>query len=163
MSMKRTASIGFIVAAFVFILDQASKAWVLSALSNPPYKIEVTSFLNLIQAWNRGVTFGLLKAGNPYAVWVLIGVALLLSCALVIWIFQAENKMISSCFGLILGGALGNILDRIRFEAVTDFLDFHIMGYHWYTFNGADTAIVIGVALILIDQMYQLYKEKCLK
>ncbi len=76
-----------------------------------------------------------------------------------LWIWQARTKMMSLAFGLVLGGAIGNLSDRLRFGAVTDFLDFHIYGYHWYTFNIADCAIVIGVGLILLEYLKEIWSE----
>jgi signal peptidase II len=158
--MKSKPLLGMIAFIMTFLLDQASKWAVLSALGHPPYKIELTSFFNIILVWNKGISFGLFPAGSPAGIWVLIAIAALLSLTLTIWMFQAESLLQSFCFGMILGGALGNILDRIRFGAVTDFLDFHVLGYHWYTFNIADSGIVVGVLLILLQQACHLYKEK---
>ena len=96
----------------------------------------------------------MLAAGSAYEVWMLIIVAVCISFLLGLWIWQAESRFSSLCFGLILGGALGNVMDRFLYGAVVDFLDFHIFGYHWYTFNIADCGIVIGAVLLVIQMIF---------
>lgn len=151
---------GFILAGAVLCLDQASKWVILNQVMVPPHTVSVTSFLNIILAWNRGISFGLLSSDNPYSVWILATVAFGFSAILMLWIWKAETRVTTVAFGFILGGAIGNLSDRLRFGAVTDFLDFHLYGYHWYTFNIADAAIVGGVALILVEQVKELQSAK---
>lgn len=148
---------GLGLAGIIFILDQVSKWVVLNHLMVPPQTMPVTSFFNIVLAWNRGVSFGLLSSSNPYSVWILAAIAFTFAAVLTFWIVRAETKVMALAFGLILGGAVGNLLDRLRFGAVTDFLDFHAYGYHWYTFNVADSAIVLGVGLILLEYLKEIW------
>lgn len=152
--------VGMGLATFVVILDQLSKWVVLNYLMVPPQTLSITSFLNIVLTWNRGVSFGLLSSSNPYGPWLLAAIAFTFIAVIILWIFQAETKIMALAFGLVLGGAVGNLSDRLRFGAVTDFLDFHAFGYHWYTFNVADTAIFMGVALILLEYLKEVWSEK---
>lgn len=147
------------LAALVITLDQVSKWIVLNHLMVPPQTISVTSFFNVVLAWNRGISFGLLSSSNPYSPWILAAIAACFIAVISLWIWQAETKVMALAFGMVLGGAIGNLSDRVRFGAVTDFLDFHAFGYHWYTFNIADTAIVIGVTLILLEYLKEIWSE----
>lgn len=144
---------GIGVAFLVFSLDQLSKWLVLNHLMIPPKTIPITSFLNIVLAWNRGISFGLLSSHHPYHVWFLTTMALGISAVLLFWIWKAETKITSLAFGLVLGGAIGNITDRLCFGAVMDFIDFYLYGYHWYTFNIADYGIVLGVGLMILDYL----------
>lgn len=150
---------GMGLATLVVVLDQISKWVVLNHLMVPPHTLPVTSFFNIILAWNRGVSFGLLSTSSPYGPWLLATIACGFIAVLILWIWQAETKMMAVAFGLVLGGAIGNLTDRLRFGAVTDFLDFHALGYHWYTFNIADSAIVVGVALILLEYLKEVWSK----
>jgi signal peptidase II len=147
---------GMGLAAFVLIFDQLSKWVVLNHLMVPPKTLLVTSFFNIVLTWNRGVSFGLFSSTNFYGPWLLAAIAFAFIAVIILWVWQAETKIMALAFGAVLGGAIGNLLDRLRFGAVTDFLDFHALGYHWYTFNIADAAIVIGVALILFEYLREL-------
>jgi signal peptidase II len=150
---------GMGLATFVLILDQISKWVVLNHLMVPPQTFPITSFFNIILTWNRGVSFGLFSSTNLYGPWLLAAIAFAFIGVIILWVWQAETKIMALAFGSVLGGAIGNLLDRLRFGAVTDFLDFHAFGYHWYTFNIADAAIVIGVALILFEYLRELSSE----
>ena len=150
---------GMGLAAFVLILDQISKWVVLNHLMVPPQKLVVTSFFNIVLTWNRGVSFGLFSNTSVYGPWLLAAIAFGFIAVIIFWVWQAETKIMALAFGSVLGGAIGNLLDRLRFGAVTDFLDFHAFGYHWYAFNIADAAIVIGVALILFQYLKELWSE----
>lgn len=152
--------LGLGLAGFVLVLDQLTKWIVLNHLMIPPQTIRVTSFFNVILTWNRGVSFGLLSTHHTYGPWLLAGVAITFALMITVWICRAETKWMALAFGMVLGGALGNLIDRIRFGAVTDFLDFHAYGYHWYTFNIADTAIVLGVALIVLEYLKELWQQR---
>lgn len=138
----------------VFIADQWSKNLILEWFSNHHGKVTATSFMNFILAWNKGISFSLFQANSIYGMWILIAVALMIAFILIWWIITAENTFSAVCFAMILGGAFGNVVDRLRFGAVIDFIDFHVFGYHWYTFNIADSGIVVGAALLLIHQLF---------
>ncbi len=146
---------GLQIAAITLILDQLSK-WILLYevdLRNVG-PIEVTSFLNLSSVWNRGVSFGMLPANNELGRYALISFALLIIAILLIWLFRARSWMLAAAIGLVIGGALGNVVDRLFYGAVYDFLDFHAFGVHFYTFNIADAAISIGVVLLIFDSLF---------
>lgn len=139
---------GLIVAGLVLALDQATKALALSLLAEP---VTVTPFFNLVLVWNRGVSFGMLGGLGPWGPSLLTGLALAVAAVLVVWLRRERRALTSLALGLVIGGAIGNAIDRIRFGAVVDFLDFHLSGYHWPAFNVSDSAIVIGAALLILD------------
>ncbi len=152
--MKRDFfSIGVYLTALVALLDQASKWWVLNDLLAGARFVRVNAFLNLRLSLNRGVTFGLFDHEEAWMPYILIGVATLILLLLLDWLRKAETLYAGFGLGLVMGGAIGNVIDRFRFGAVVDFLDFHILDYHWYTFNLADSAIVAGVALLLLENI----------
>ena len=152
--MTRQVRIGLAlgVAVLVLLADQASKWWVLAVLDLPGRgQVAVTPFLNLTMVWNQGVTFGLLRMDNAWGPPLLAGVALAVVVLLAVWIVRAENRLIAGALGAVAGGAVGNVIDRLRFGAVVDFLHAHAWGWSWYVFNVADAAIVCGVVLLLLD------------
>lgn len=140
--------LGLVVAATVVVLDQLTKWAILTWLERA---IALTPFFNLVVVWNRGVSFGMLHSDGALAPWLLSGLALAVVVALLIWLRQVEHPLPAVGLGLIIGGAVGNVIDRVRFGAVIDFLDVHAMGWHWPAFNVADSAICIGAALLLVD------------
>jgi signal peptidase II len=146
----RNLRLGLGVALAVISLDQATKAWMLGLIFNPPRVIEVAPFFNLAPAWNRGVSFGLLSHESPWAPWLLTGLAIAIVAFLLRWLSRAENGVVAAALGLVLGGAIGNAVDRLRFGAVVDFLDFHAAGWHFWAFNLADAAITVGAATLLL-------------
>jgi signal peptidase II len=133
-----------------FLLDQATKWLVLNHVMNPPQVIPVTDFFNLVLGFNTGVSFGMF--GEAPA-WILMAFTLAIVAGLLGWIKRTDNRLTAAALGLIVGGALGNLLDRLRQGAVTDFLDFYIGSYHWPAFNLADVAIVCGAGLLLIESV----------
>ena len=157
--LKRIPTLAFIVAGIIMILDQWSKWWMVTDVMNPPYVLKITSFFNIVLAMNRGVSFSLFQAGSPEGVWFLIGTTSLIVLALLIWLFKTSDKFLHLALGLVMGGAIGNIIDRFNYGAVIDFLDFHWQGRHWPAFNVADTAITIGVALIFLHSFKGEHRE----
>jgi len=145
---------GLAAAALVIVLDQLSKLWIVEVVMQPPQVIPVTSFFNLVMAWNRGVSFGLLDPGSEAGRWLLIAVALAIVAALGVWLWRIEQRLLGLAIGLIIGGALGNVIDRLRFGAVADFLDVHAAGWHFPAFNVADSAITVGATLIVADALF---------
>jgi signal peptidase II len=143
--------LGLIVAALILAADQLSKIWFLDLMQQNPAGIRVTSFFNLVMVWNTGVSFGLFSEDSALRSWTLIGVSVAVMIWLLIWLWRAEHRLAAIALGGIIGGAIGNVIDRIRFGAVFDFLDFHAFGWHWPAFNVADSAIVVGVGLLLLD------------
>ena len=133
-----------------FLLDQATKWWILNHVMDPPQVIPVTGFFNLVLGFNTGVSFGLF--GEAPA-WLLMAFILPMVAGLLVWMTRTDSRLTAIALGLVVGGALGNLLDRLRHGAVTDFLDFYVGAYHWPAFNFADVAIVSGVALLLIESV----------
>ncbi len=145
---------GLVVAALVILFDQATKWWIIEVVMQPPRIIELTPFFNLVMGWNRGVSFGLFDGDSALNVWILPLVALAIVAALVVWLRRVQGAWLAFAIGLVIGGALGNVVDRLRFGAVADFLDFHIAGYHWPAFNVADSGITVGVAMLVLDSLF---------
>ncbi|MDQ2104789.1 signal peptidase II [Azospirillum isscasi] len=142
------------VGAMVLAADQFTKWAALEHLLAPPRLIEVTPFLNLVLGFNTGVSFGLLENDSAYGPWLLSGAALLVIAVLVVWAARSHSRTEAASFGAIAGGALGNVADRLRQGAVTDFIDLHGFGWHWPTFNVADIGITGGVGLLLITGLW---------
>ncbi len=146
--------LGLAAAVCLTVLDQLSKWFIVFNVMQPPRSIEVTPFFNIVMAWNRGVSFGMFASDSPNAPWFLTALALAIVLALLFWLWRAENRIQALAIGLVIGGAVGNVVDRLRFGAVADFLDFHWAGYHFPAFNLADSAISVGVALLLFDALF---------
>ncbi len=144
---------GLILALIVILSDQWSKWWIVDVVMSPPRVIPLNSFLNIVLVQNRGVSFGLFSSAPDWLPWALAVFALLISAALAIWLWQTDSLLLASALGLVIGGALGNVVDRIRYGTVVDFLDFHLTTFHWPAFNVADSAITIGVGLLLLDAL----------
>ena len=142
---------GVVIAIITLILDQWSKLYVFGVLykMNPPM-IEVTPFLNLVVVYNYGVSFGMFS-GIPYGSFILSAVAIIITIVLFVWMYRVKEAFVGVALGLIIGGAIGNIIDRVRIGAVADFIDFYVGDYHWPAFNVADSAVCVGVAILLID------------
>jgi len=145
---------GAALAAAVVLLDQASKWWILTAVMQPPRVIRVTPFFNLVMGWNRGVSFGLFNSDSVLNVWLLPLVVVAITAALGLWLVRAERLWLGVGLGLVIGGAIGNLVDRLRFGAVADFLDVHAFGWHWPAFNVADSGITVGAAIILLESLF---------
>jgi signal peptidase II len=156
--------LGLVLAVAIFAADQASKSWLLDylAVEGPLGRgrfVELTGFFNLVVVWNRGVSFGMFAGDLDTARWVLAGIAVLVSAVLAVWLFRTRDGLVAIGLGCVIGGALGNVVDRVRYGAVFDFLDFHAFGYHWPAFNVADSGIFVGVAALLIDGLFSRREE----
>ena len=144
--------LGLLVAAVVVIADRPVKWWAIDALADTPYGVEILPFFNLVLVENRGISFGLFGGGTlPPS--LLAAVALAVTLALVIWLRRVETRLLAAAIGLVIGGALGNVIDRFRYGAVVDFLDLHWDDFHWPAFNLADAAISVGVVVLLMDAL----------
>ena len=140
------------LAMVVLLLDQASKAWILGSFRLMEHHT-VTPFFNLVLVFNAGASFSFLADAGGWQKWFFVVLALGISLWLLGMLRQhARERLLPAALSLILGGAIGNVVDRLRFDAVVDFLDFHLAGYHWPAFNVADSAITVGVALMLWHQ-----------
>jgi signal peptidase II len=145
--------LGPIVFCFILILDLASKEWALATIA-PVGRIEVTSFFNLVMVWNHGISFGMLQTDGELGRWLLIALALAICVILVFWLRKEYRLPPTVAIWLILAGAIGNVIDRVRHGAVVDFLDFHAFGYHWPAFNVADSSIVVGAVILVVDSLF---------
>lgn len=149
--MQRWALIFIVVIA---VLDQITKQIMIGLVFEPPRLIEVTSFFNLVPVRNTGVSFGLFGTNTELARWALVGVAVVIMIALLIWLIRAGSKYITVALVLVIGGAVSNVIDRALSGAVIDFIDFHAFGVHWPAFNFADSVIVLGTAMLLYDGLF---------
>jgi signal peptidase II len=145
---------GLIVSAAVLALDQVTKWWIVFTIMRPPRIIEITPFFNLVMGWNYGISFGFLNSVPALGLWLLPMVAVVITAALGVWLYRTDRLRPALALGLIIGGALGNLVDRLRFGAVADFLDFHAWGYHWPAFNAADSAITVGAVVLILDSLF---------
>ena len=137
----------------VILLDQLTKLLVLKHFSDGSF-ITINSFFNLILAYNPGVSFSLFADNGPYNSVILTTLALMICLFLLRWMYRETNPTLRFGIALVVGGAIGNVIDRLAYGAVVDFLDFHAYGYHWPAFNVADSAICIGAALILYKSFF---------
>jgi lipoprotein signal peptidase len=156
MTHKRLTWLGAGTGLLVLAADQASKWWVLDVLHLPELRqVVVLPVLNLTFVRNPGVTFGLLNGlGDPGSNWghlLLAAIALGVVAALAVWLRRAESAIVAISIGAIAGGAIGNVIDRMRFGWVVDFIHAHVGGWSWYVFNVADAAIVCGVVALVLD------------
>lgn len=154
-SLSRSSLVWLWLAVVVVVVDQLTKAWVISHL-----------FLGQTQAWlpflsftrihNYGIAFGALSGTHGLMMWILVGSAVGIVATLGHWLWRlpSHQKWLAAGLSLVIGGALGNLIDRALYGYVIDFIDFHVGAWHWYIFNGADSAICIGV-VILIWQLWQ--------
>jgi signal peptidase II len=144
---------GLALAAIVLLLDQLTKYWVLNILKlreQPLGHIELSNVIDLTFVWNRGVSFGLFQADSIVGRLLLSAFALGVMAVMVAWLWRAERRLMAAALGLIIGGAFGNLIDRLRFGAVVDFIDFSDIYFIW-VFNVADASITIGVIVMLVD------------
>ncbi len=151
-SRARTALLAFAVA---LVADLGTKWLILSLVMVPPRVIEVTPVLNLALGFNPGVSFGLLSGAFADRPMLLAGITSFIAAGLLVWAMRSEQPLETLGLGLIAGGATGNLFDRVRQGAVTDFavtdfLDFHVGAWHWPAFNMADVAITVGVMLMIV-------------
>ncbi|MBX9786833.1 MAG: signal peptidase II [Alphaproteobacteria bacterium] len=151
--MKNRLLLPFFVVAIVVFLDQLSKTWILYEFENSETIWHVLSFLDIVLTWNKGIGFGFLKANEVWQMVILIMIATGISAVLGVWISKTTDKFQIICLSMIIGGAIGNVIDRLRFGAVVDFIfvPVYILGYRFPAFNIADSAITVGVCLLLIE------------
>jgi signal peptidase II len=155
--MRKLPAVLSVIGA-VLAADQFTKNLVAELL--PPGGYEVLPFFNLAHVWNPGVSFGMFNEGGDFRIIALSAFALALCVILGVWIRRTSHRPLALAIAAVIGGALGNVIDRIRFGAVVDFLDFHIGDWHYPAFNVADSAIVLGIAFILFDSLFWEPKRK---
>lgn len=159
MADKYCLKLGIVTCVLALGLDQLSKWLLLSVIELPRMPpLAITPFLNLVMVWNKGISFGMLAEQDvPYALIALSTVIIILLSG---WLWRTSSPFVAAALGMVIGGATGNIVDRLRFGAVADFFDFHIASYHWPAFNIADSAIFIGVVLLCVHSMFIEPKQK---
>jgi len=136
------------------LVDQVSKELLLGYLLKTGTTVPVIDgFFRLVVVWNQGVSFGLLGGDRALPPWVLSAIAAAVCIGLFVWLRRTDRRLGGWGIGLVIGGAIGNVIDRARWGAVFDFADFHVGQWHWPAFNVADSAIVAGVGLMLIDSL----------
>tara|TARA_R110002074_G_scaffold11834_2_gene43903 strand:- start:150 stop:644 length:495 start_codon:yes stop_codon:yes gene_type:complete len=153
LSAVRRRLVGFALAALILVLDQVTKQWALDALTNPYTRITVTDWWEMVLVWNRGVSFGLFGGGGvpPLALAAVTGA---IAVVVAVWLLRSITWMTTIAAGLILGGAIGNIIDRLVHGAVVDFVRWHAYGYSWPVLNIADSAISVGVGLLIVESLF---------
>ncbi|MGH6865816.1 MAG: signal peptidase II [Methyloceanibacter sp.] len=152
--------LGISLASLVILADQVHKAWMLYVYDIGAKDIvTITPFFDLVLVWNRGISYGLLPQDSALGRWGLILFAFAASLALTVWLARTTSRIAAAGVGLIIGGAIGNAIDRIAYGAVADFFSFHAFGLDWYVFNIADVAIVAGVVGLLYDSLVGGHKK----
>ena len=142
------------IVALTLLADQASKELLLRYLLQAEASVQVLdNFFRLVIVWNPGVSFGFLGGERALPPWILSLVAVAVCVGLFVWLRRVDRPLIGWGIGLVMGGAIGNVIDRARWGAVFDFADFHVGQWHWPAFNVADSAIVVGVGLMLVDSL----------
>ena len=144
---------GLATAAVVALADQATKWVVVDWLQGIGGSLPVAGFFNLVLVYNRGASFGLFQTDSPWGPWLLTAFTIAVIAGLLVWMTRTGERGLTLALSLIVGGAAGNAIDRIGYGHVIDFLDFHIGAYHWPAFNLADSAITIGVAIVLYESL----------
>lgn len=152
------SALGLSVAVVAGLIDQASKFWLLYAFDLAGRgRVALTSFLDLVVTWNTGISYGLLQHQGLTAAWALLAFKAVAVLFLWIWLARASSRLTAAALGLIIGGALGNAIDRLHWPGVMDFVLFHVetagFSFRWYVFNLADLAIVVGVVALLYDSL----------
>lgn len=152
---QRLFILGVLIAILVAGADLLSKKLVFAFLDNyPGQQIEIFSFFNLVKVWNRGVSFGMFNQLEHSKI-IFSFIQLAIAFILLFWLYNNRKMHFTYALGFVIGGALGNALDRIQNGAVADFLDFYISTYHWPAFNLADSFVFVGVAILLFDDLFK--------
>jgi signal peptidase II len=146
--------LGLSIAAIAILLDQLSKYWLLNASGiGEGERLAVGPFVNIVNQRNPGISYSLFELRGPAGQWLLAAIAVAVSIGIVAWLVRAATPIAALALGLVLGGALGNAIDRPWRGGVVDFVSLHASGYQWYVFNVADVAIVAGVIGLLYDSL----------
>lgn len=145
---------GSLFALAALAIDQGSKLAVLHGVDfGPDGIVKVTPFLDIVWAWNTGISYGLFSLGAE-GWWVLGGVKVAAALLFWLWLARTDNRPEAAALGLLIGGALGNAIDRAAYGAVFDFVSLHAFGFYWYVFNLSDVAIVAGVGVLLYASFF---------
>ena len=145
---------GLAIATAVCLLDQANKLWLLFVFEIERHQpVVLTPFLEMILVWNRGISYGLFQQDSQRGPLLLAALMLVAAFLLMVWLSRTHTRLSALALGLIIGGAIGNAIDRLLYGAVADFFHFHVGSFSWYVFNIADVAIVAGVGLLLYETL----------
>jgi signal peptidase II len=146
---------GLIAAGLALAADQGSKLFMLYGAGffdmPPGAAVPILPFFNLMMVWNPGISYGLFPANSRVGTDILVAVSILVVALLIYWLWRSTSQWLTAGFGLIVGGALGNVIDRVVYGRVADFFHFYGFGYDWYIFNIADVAITFGAIAIIYD------------
>ena len=154
----RLSAFGLAIAALTCIADQASKFWLLDVFGLADRgSVAVVRFVDLVLTWNTGISYGLFPQQGPVGAWALLGFKVAAVIFLWVWLTRAPSRLTAASLGLIIGGAVGNGIDRLHWPGVMDFVLFHVetpgFSFRWYVFNLADVAIVAGVVGLLYESL----------
>ena len=150
--IKRFFSIKFVIIFSIFLIDQVSKYYIINIFEFQHEVIYLSSFLNLQLIWNEGIAFGLLSFENDL---YYNSITFVIIIVILILLFLIKNDdQYSYFYSIIVGGALGNLIDRIRYSSVPDFIDFHISNFHWFVFNIADIFVSLGVICLIVAEIF---------
>ena len=150
--IKRFFSIKFVIIFSIFLIDQVSKYYIINIFEFQNEAIYLSSFLNLQLIWNEGIAFGLLSFENDL---YYNSITFVIIIVILILLFLIKNDdQYSYFYSIIVGGALGNLIDRIRYSSVPDFIDFHISNFHWFVFNIADIFVSLGVICLIVAEIF---------
>lgn len=164
---KKLFFVGLCIAFMVILVDQYTKykamkavEYIISKTNGVHTHIKKSSFFNLVLVWNRGVSFGLFNNNNNFVLIFVLLIILIIITYVFYNLWKNDNLLQMICYSLVLGGAIGNIMDRCFYGAVVDFLDFHVGKLHWPAFNVADSCICVGIGLYLLDDLVKNDKKK---
>lgn len=147
--------LGAISALLAFIIDRISKWWIIDIFQLPNKgTVEILPIFDVVMVWNRGVSFGFMSAGDDFGRWALIVMNLVIVGVLIYWLRSAKTILLGSAIGLVIGGAFGNIYDRVKFGAVADYFQFHWQDWYFAVFNVADSFIFIGAVLLIFNSTF---------
>ena len=157
---KPTLALGLWVALVALIVDQGHKLWTIHVFDiGARGRVTLTPFLDMIFVVNPGISYGLFEQSSMTGQWLLSGFAVIVAIALALWLRHQTSRLRAIAIGLLIGGALGNAIDRPIYGGVADFFSAHAFGFYWYVFNLADAFIVAGVAALLYDSVFENRKK----
>lgn len=152
-STPPTKSLGLTLILGVLALDQLTKYWIVNIVRLPEIgAVELSKFFDLTMVRNYGISFGVFQADTDWKRWALVGLSAIIATIFSVWLTRANRGLTVLALAFVVGGAIGNLIDRVRYGYVVDFLDFSGIGFQW-VFNVADSAITVGAILLLLDMV----------
>jgi signal peptidase II len=150
--MRAHVRLGLAIAIAILLADQFSKFFVLHGLElGFDDRLAVAPFIDIVLTFNRGISYGLFQQDGEFGRWLLVCLKVAAAGLFIFWLMRSDSRLVAASLGLLIGGAIGNAIDRMVYGAVVDFVSLHAFGWRWYVFNVADTAIVAGVLGLLYD------------